>query len=414
LETIEAKQLSIRRAILVVTSITNFSNTFAASALNIAIPHIGSEFHASATAVSWIVLAFLLTSAFLAIPFGRLADIYGRVPMLRIGILLFCVTALLNVFSPNMPVFLLMRVLQGIGAAMIFATNTAILIDAYPPEKRGSVMGITVAAVYVGSACGPVIGGLMTHTFGWRSIFLLITTFALIALFMTMLRLHSEKPAGAGEADNIVTVIARLFKNRVFALSNLAAIFNYGAIFAVIYLMSIYLQLVRGFNADHAGLIMISQPVVQSILSPIAGRMSDKRQPALIASIGMGGCAGALFMFAFLNEQTAVWYIVSGLVLAGIGVALFSSPNANMIMSSVDNKDYSVASSVMSTSRIVGQVAGMALLTVIINAVVGNVPIASVAPAAMVLNMQVTFPVFAAICCVGIIISLKRRVGKAT
>ena len=409
MDKIGEQQQSFRRATLIVASITNFSNTFAASALNIAIPHIGTEYQASATSVSWIVIAFLLTAALLAIPFGRIADVYGRVPMLKYGMLLFCVTALLNMFSPNMAVFLLFRALQGVGAAMIFATNTAILVDAYPAEKRGSVMGIAVAAVFTGSACGPVIGGLLTHAFGWRSVFLLITAFALIALCTAMLRLPSEKVPSVREKAGIVAVIVRLFKNRMFTISNLAALFNFAAVFAVIYLMSIYLQLARGFTADHAGLIMITQPAIQAVLSPFAGRLSDKRQPAVIASAGMACCAGALVMFAFLGEQTSIVYIVAGLLLTGVGVALFSSPNSNIIMSSVENMDYGVAASVMSTSRMVGQVIGMALLTIIVNAVIGNIPISDVEPAILVLNLQVSFPIFAAICCVGILFSLNRK-----
>ena len=442
--------------------LTNFANTFSASALNIAIPHIGSEYHASATAVSWIVLAFLLVSALLAIPFGRIADIYGRIPMLRYGILLFCITSLLNIFSQDMITFLIFRALQGVGAAMIFATNTAILVDAHPAEKRGSVMGISVMAVFIGSALGPVVGGLMTHAFGWRSIFLLITAFAMIALYNSMLHLKTENIVKVQEKVNITSIVLfilslglfmyglvtlmqniwsyitlaagialiivfvkheiktkvpvvemSLFKNSEFTLSILAALFNFAAVFAVIYLLSIYLQLARGLSADLAGLIMISQPVVQAILSPIAGKMSDKRSPAAIVSIGMGFCAASLFMFAFLTLETSLVYIVVGLLLTGVGVALFASPNSSMIMGSVDNKHYSVAASMMSSSRMIGQVFGMALLTIIVNAVIGNVPIAEIAPALIVYDMQVSFPIFGAICCVGIFFSLRRGVAKS-
>jgi len=455
------EQKSIQRTTLVVASITNFSNTFAASSLNIALPHIGTEYGASATSVSWVILAFLLASALLAIPFGRIADMYGRRPMLKLGILLFCISSFFNIFSPTMPVFLMLRVLQGVGAAMVFSTNTAILVDAWPPEKRGSVMGISVAAVFTGSALGPVIGGMVTHVFGWRSLFVLITALGVVALVMAVVNLpniNRDMPKervnllsialyilslglfmyglttltqnllsyfifGAGvillvvfvkhEIRTEVPVVqVLLFKNRDFSLSNLAALFNFAAVFAVIYLMSIYLQLARGYSADVAGLIMISQPLVQAVLSPFAGRLSDKKSPPAIASIGMACCAAALFMFAFLNEQTSIIYIIAGLVLTGIGVALFSTPNASMIMGAVESKDYGVASSMMSTSRMVGQVVGMAILTIIVNAVIGNVPIADVAPAAIVFDMRVSFPIFGAICCVGIVFSLRRGIRR--
>jgi len=291
---------------------------------------------------------------------------------------------------------------------MIYATNTAILVDAWPAEKRGSVMGIAVAAVFTGSALGPVIGGVATHTYGWRSLFVLIAASALAALIMAVLKLPDGKRDRPVEKVNPAGVILRLFKNRDFTLSNLAAMFNFGAVFAVIYLMSIYLQLGRGFSADVAGLIMLSQPLVQAGLSPFTGRLSDRKSPAAIASIGMGLCAAALFMFAFLGEQTSIVYITAGLLITGLGVAFFSSPNASLIMGAVESKDYGVASSVMSTSRMIGQGVGMGLLTIIINAVIGDVPIAEVAPADIVLNMRISFPIFGAICLVGIGFSLKR------
>ena len=458
----DRKQKSIQRAALAVAMITNFTSPFSATALNIAVPHIGAEFHAAATSLSWIVLSFLMVTALLSIPFGRIADMRGRKTILRVGILLVCVASFLNIFSPNMPVFYLFRVVQGIGAAMIYATNTAILVSAFPPERRGSVLGTSVAAVFTGSASGPVIGGFITHTFGWRAIFIAISAFALIAFVMAMTRLPKEnKPETKAKLNyysivfyvlslglllcglvtlsqniwsyiilgaGIVLIIlfvrhearaeaplieVRLFsKNLDFSMSNLAALFNFAAVFAIVYLMSLYLQLARGFTADVSGMIMISQPVVQIVLSPIAGRLSDKRPPAAIASIGMACCAGALFMFAFLDGQTPLAYILAALLLTGFGVGLFSSPNANVVLGSVSKKDYSVATSVQSTARTVGQVFGMAVLTIIINAVIGNVQIDHVAPAAIIRDAHISFLVFAGVCIIGILISLRRRAKK--
>jgi len=449
---------SIQNATLAVTLITNFSNTFAGSAINIMVPHIGKEFSASATSLTWIVLAFLMVSALLSIPIGRIADISGRKRILKSGMLLFCVAAFLNIFSPNMTVFLLLRVLQGLGTAMIFATNSAILIDVFPAEKRGSVLGISVAAVYAGSSFGPVFGGLITHAFGWRAVFIAIFALALAAFIVALARMPKEIRVKSDEKVNFGSIFLyvfslgllmsglvtlsqhlwsyimfaaglvlvflfikrethtempviemRLFRhNRIFILSNLAALFNYAAVFAVLYLMSIYLQVARGFSADVSGLIMISQPAIQSILSPIAGRLSDKKPPALIASIGMACCAGALLMFAFVGLNTPVPYILAGMLLTGVGISLFTSPNSNMIYSSVSNRDYGVVASLLSTVRTFGQVIGMAILTIIINTVIGSVPIEKVAPGAFVLDMKISFFVFTAICIVGIFFSLRR------
>ena len=439
--------------------ISNFANTFAASSLNIAVPHIGKEFSASATSLAWIVISFLMVSALLSIPIGRIGDMYGRKPILKSGILLFCIAAALNIFAPNMTFFLFFRVLQGIGSAMIFATNTAILLDVYPPSKRGSVLGTSVASVYAGSSFGPVIGGLITNAFGWRAVFVAIAALALVSFIVAMVRSPKEAKIETSQKLNfassvlyvlslgcimfgfvtlaqhiwsyiilavgIVLVIlfvkremhtevpvieVRLFKNNpVFVLSNLAALFNYAAIYAILYLMSLYLQLARGFSADVSGLIMISQPVVQAILSPIAGRLSDSKSPGIIASFGMACCAGALFMFAFVDEGTSMIYVIGGLILTGVGISFFNSPNSNIIYSSVSKKEYGVTSSIISTARTFGQVVGMAILTIIINKVIGSIPIEQVAPGAIVRDMHISFFVFTAICVVGIFFALARK-----
>ena len=461
MESSDNNQKSIQNAALTVALITNFTTPFSASALNIAVPHIGAEFHVSATSLSWIVLSYLLTTALLSIPFGRLADISGRKTMMKMGILLVCVASALNIFSPNMVVFIILRVLQGVGGAMIFATSAAILVEAYPPEKRGSVLGISSAAVYTGQACGPVIGGMITHAFGWRGVFVALSGLSLIAFITAMLRFPKEARNNSGQKLNPHSIMLYVFslgllmyglatlsqnilsyvlfaagfililvfirhekrtevpvvklqlftENTVFSLSNLAALFNFASIFAIVFLMSIYLQVGRGFTADVSGLILIAQPIVQTVLSPIAGRLSDRKSPAAIASIGMACCAASLFMFVFLNGQTPISFILAGLVVAGVGVGLFASPNLSIIMGSVSKEDYGVATSVLSTSRSFGQVLGMAILTIIINAVIGSVPIASVASASIVRDMHISFSIFACICVVGVLFSLKR--GKA-
>ena len=459
MEETDKEQKSIQHTTLLIAMITNFIPPFAVTALNIAVPHIGTEFHASTTSLTWIVVSFLLVSSVLSLPVGRIADIYGRRPVLKAGILLICISTFLNIFSPNMTVFLAFRVLQGISAAMIFSTNVALLVDVFPASKRGSVLGISVAAVYTGSACGPVIGGLITHAFGWRGVFAAISLLALIAFILAMIRSPKETKPGLGQKLNISSIVfyivslgtflyglvtlsqhilsyiiiaagcvllvffvkhegrtevpvfdVRLFRgNLTLVLSIMATLFNYAAVFAVSYLFSIYLQLARGFNADISGFILISQPVVQIALSLIAGRLSDKKTPSAIASTGMACCAGALFMFTFVGVHTPIPYIIAGLMLTGVGIGLFASPNTNVILSSVSSKDYSVASSMISTARTVGQVIGMAILTIIINAVIGNVSIEKVAAGAIVQDMHISFSIFAVICVVGIMFSLGRR-----
>jgi MFS family permease len=448
-----------QHATLAVAMITNFINPFAITSLNIAVPHIGAEFHITAIHLTWIVLAFTLTTVILTVPFGRIADIRGREPILKIGILLVCASAIGNIFAPNMAAFFAIRAVQGAGGAMVFATNAPIAIAAYPANRRGWVLGITVAAVYSGSACGPVLGGLITHKFGWRGVFVMIAVLAAAALVVAMVRLPktakilsppSLNPGsivlymiaiglvayglttfmqniwsyiilGAGVVFSVVfvkhelrtetpVIDVRLFRNNPnFALSNLAALFNFAATFAIAYLVSIYLQLVKGYGADVSGLILISQPIVQTIVSPFAGKLSDKRSPYAMASLGMSFCAASLVMLAFVSEETPVAYVIGALLLVGLGFGVFSSPNTNIIMSSVGKDNYGMASSVQSTARTFGQVICFAIITIIMNAVIGNKAIADVAVSDIVFDMHISFAVVACISVVGIFFSLKRK-----
>lgn len=448
-----------QQATLFAVVITNFVNPFAVTALNIAVPHIGAEFHIVATQLTWIVLSFTLTNVVLTIPFGRISDIVGRESIFRTGIVLVGIASVGIMFAPNVTIFMILRVLQGVGGAMVFATNISLLVAAFPANKRGGMLGIAVAAVYSGSACGPVVGGVLTHHYGWRSVFLFIALLSAVAFIVVLLRLPKKTVSAntvkirkssivlymaavgffayglttlmqniwsyvilaAGilftvifvrhelRVDNPIVDLRLIKNNSRFTFSNIAALFNYATTIAIAYLISIYLQLVKGLDADVSGLILICQPVLQVVISPIAGRLSDKRSPYVLSSLGMACCAASLFMFAFVDEATTFAYILAALSLVGIGFGLFSSPNSNIIMSSVSRQEYNMASSVQSTARTLGQVIGMAAITIITNSVIGNKAIQFASKGELVLDMHISFTIFACICVVGIFFSSKRN-----
>ena len=449
---------SIQRAIMVVVLVSNFCMLFGATAINIAVPHIGVEFGVSATMLNWVLISMLLVTVVLSIPLGRVADIYGRTWMFKGGALLSCAASVLIAVAPNMTLFLLFRVLQGVGFSMIFATGIAILADAFPADRRGSAIGLSSAAVFVGQACGPPVGGLLTQAFGWRSIFFALATLMLVAFVVAMVSLQKDGKPSAPEtrkkintssivlfilafsllmyglssltqniwsypifAAGVIMIIVfvkhetrtetpviemRLFSaNRTFSRANLAIILNYSATYAIAYFMSLYLQLVKGYGADIAGLILLSQPVLQTILAPFVGKLSDSKPPAIIAVTGMACCAGVSFLFAFFNEDTPVSQIIALLLLTGLGITLFVAPNNTLIMNSVANRDYGVASAILSTARSIGQVFGIAVLTIIIGQMIGNTPIVNVSPDAIVGVMRISFFIFAAVCAAGVFLS---------
>lgn len=452
-----------QKMILGVVLITAFLTTFMGSALNLSIPRLEAEFQAGATLIGWVVTAYTLSVAAMSVPFGKIADITGRRKILLAGIGLFAVFSLLCAMAQNMWMLLLLRVLQGISASMIFATNNAILISSYPAEQRGRVLGLSTAAVYVGLSAGPVAGGFLNHYAGWRSIFVVTAVIAVTALLLGIKNIPQKenggeklRPDGAGNflyiasvtvtlyglsslsvlrygwliflaglvlgaafvyvemrAENPVIRISMFTKDAAFTLSNLAALLNYGATFAISYLMSIYLQVVMGFSSQTAGLILIAQPVMQALFSPMMGRLSDRIAPYKLASAGMGFCVAGLIMFFLVDLDTDLWFIVAALVFSGFGFALFASPNTNAIMACVEKKDYSVANSILATMRTVGQSSSMAVVTVVVGFTMGNTSLDSASPAALVHTMHIAFLIFIVLCILGVFMSLKRGKEKA-
>ncbi|MGB9791711.1 MAG: MFS transporter [Thermacetogeniaceae bacterium] len=447
----------LRVVVLAVSSLSTFLIPFVVSSVNIALPSIGKEFSLNAVLLSWVITSYIIAAAIFLVPFGRIADIYGRKKFFAVGVLLFSLTSLLCSLSRSISMLLLSRVLQGISAAMIFGTGTAILTSVYPLSERGKALGINVAATYLGLSVGPFLGGLLTHYFGWRSIFLAIAPFGLVAFALVLWKVKGEWAEAEGErfdllgsliyAAAILAVMygfselpalsgfwlifagivglalfvrwelrtmhpvldVRLFRRNVaFAFSNLAALINYSATYAVGFVLSLYLQYIKGFSADHAGVIMVAQPVMQFIFSPLTGWLSDRIEPRLLASAGMALTAAGLLMLVALSFDTSVGYIVVCLLLLGLGFALFSSPNTNAVMSSVEKKFYGVASGTLSTMRLAGQMLSMGILTLILVLFLGRVQIVPRYFPAFIRSAKTAFAVFAILCFIGIFASLAR------
>ena len=205
-------------------------------------------------------------------------------------------------------------------------------------------------------------------------------------------------------------VKVRMFKENIgYAFSNISALLNYGATFAISYLISIYLQIVMGYSSQTAGLVMISQPVIMAVLSPVMGRISDKFSPFKLSSMGMGFCAIGTAIFIFIGENTGIVIIIAALIITGIGFSLFSSPNTNAVMSCVEKEDYGVASSILATMRSIGHTLSMVIVTVIVTRYMKNVPLAEAEPEILVKVINTSFIAFAVICTAGVFVSLKRK-----
>jgi EmrB/QacA subfamily drug resistance transporter len=443
--------------------LASFLTPFMSSATNLALPSIAANFKLSAITLGWTVSAFLLMTAVFLVPMGKLADTIGRRRVFIAGISIFATGSLASALAVSGVSLIAFRLIQGLGGAMIFSTSIALLTAAFPPEWRGQVLGINTAATYTGLSLGPVAGGFLVEHSGWRSIFYLTCGLSLLALFSVLKAYDrveqapgnkaagqpqrfdvkgtliygsglvcfmlgfSRLPAGYGLLLTILGLIllavfflvenrtarpvfeVRLFReNRVFAFSNLAALINYSSTFAVGYLLSLYLQYIHNLTPWAAGLILISQPVFQALVSPLSGKASDRIDPRLLASGGMGLTAAGLLALSLIRPGTGLTWIIPGLIFLGIGFGLFSSPNTNAVMGSVSSKDYGLASATLATMRMVGQMFSLGLTMMIMSVVMGNVEITPDKFDSFMVSFRLTFEVFALLNFLGIFASLAR------
>ena len=446
-----------KRVVLFIATLSSFLTPFMGSAITVALPSIGREFAVDAVLLGWVTTAYLLAAAMFLVPFGRIADIYGRKKIFTCGMAVFALSLFLSANSTSLPLLVSFQALQGIGGAMIYGTSVAILTSVFPLGERGKVLGINAAATYSGISLGPFLGGVLTERFSWRSIFLAGLFLCLMIIAIVFGKLKGEWAGARGERfDLIGSVIYSLslaaviygfsllpstfgmllilagglgllaffiwetrvkdpvlnvhlfLSNRVFAFSNLAALINYSATFAVSFLLSLYLQYVKGLSPQSAGLVLLAQPVVQAVMSPFSGRLSDKVEPRIVASAGMTLTFAGLFLFAFLNEGTALNLIVANLSLLGLGFALFSSPNTNAVMSSVEKRFYGVASGTLGTMRLIGQTLSMAVAMLILTLYLGRVQITPEQYPLFLEGVRTVFMVFSVLCFLGVFASLVR------
>jgi EmrB/QacA subfamily drug resistance transporter len=446
-----------KRIVLLIAILAGFLTPFDGSAVNIALPTIGTAFHMDAIALSWVATAYILASALFLVPFGKLADIYGRKKIFLSGICLFGAASLVMTMVVTEQQMISIRVIQGIGAAMIFGTSLAILTAVYPPGERGKALGLYISAVYLGLTLGPFFGGILTEVFGWRSIFYINVPIAIAAAILILWKLKGEWAECTGEKFDIsgsllysVALVAIMygfsvlpditggillvtgvvligvfiwyeqrltypvlnmqlfFKSRIFAFSNIAALINYSATYAVAFLLSLDLQYTKGFSAEYAGFIIVAAPFVQMIVSPFAGRLSDRYDSQIISSVGMGFTALGLFLLIFLTEMTPLWYIIMVLMILGLGFGLFSSPNTNAIMSAVEKKYYGVASGLNGTMRLLGQMLSMGIAMMLFAIIIGQVEITPAYYPQFTTSLHWAFVIFTIMCVIGIFASLAR------
>jgi len=410
---------NLKRSALFVTSLASFLNPFMGSSINVVLPSIGKNFGLNAVLLSWVGFSFLLASSIFLVPFGRLADIYGRKKLFLIGTILYGGSSFFCGISNSVSMLIFFRFLQGLGGALFFGTSIALLTSIYPAEERGKALGINASMVYLGLSLGPFLGGAIAQHLGWRALFVLNFFLTFLLAFITSINLKGEWADAKGENYDFFGAVLlifsflfmqiglsflnkkgyillilfiiffyififyekrqkfplfnlQLFKNSLFLFSNISAFLNYSSTFSCSFILSLYLQYLKGLPPFKAGIILFIQPLIMAVSSPFIGKLSDKLEPRALSSFGMLLNFFSLLFLYNLNLNTKIYYIYLILILLGIGNGFFASPNTNAIMGSVEKKFYGIATGTLSTMRSIGMSTSISITTLILGIFLKN------------------------------------------
>lgn len=386
----------------------------------VALPTVSQHFHASASAASWIVLSYMLAATALVFVFGRAADILGRRRMFMIGLGLLSISSVIAGLSPNVTFLIIFICVQGIGAAALLCSITTLISDAFPTDRLPSALGINVTIGALAQVLGPVLGGLLASRLGWRAIFWFNVPLGVVGLTWAWISLRPNVSRQSDETFDYVGAVfstlglgglilaisqggtlgwtrlpvllglglftictpaflliqsrrrhplleLSLFADRARSLAYLSLFLMAMAYYAVVLLMSLYLQAASGMSADQAGLRVLFVAVGMAIASPIAGRLRPTVSVRTVTTVGLaistfGLLALAIMISPHLSEITLGICLFS----IGIGVGLFMTPNTSAIMSSVPPERRGIANGVRQTVQNAGWTLSTALSLTIV------------------------------------------------
>lgn len=410
----------LKKSALFITSLASFINPFMGSSTHIILPSIARDLNLNAITLGWIGLSFLLSSSIFLIPFGKLADIYGRKKLFLYGSFIYGISSLFCSISNSAIFLIIFRIFQGLGGAMFFGISIALLSSIYPPEERGKALGINAGMVYLGLSMGPFLGGFLAQTLSWRYLFFINFLLTFFLFSITKIKLKGEWAEAKGETYDffgafllilsffsmqiglsflnkegwlalIISIlfllffilierkksfpilnVDLLFKNSLFLFSNISAFINYSSTFAIGFLLSLYLQYIKGFSPLKAGLVLIIQPLLMAISSPVVGKLSDEKEPRILSSFGMLLSFFGMLLVFNLKLYSNIYLVFLILIFFGFGNGFFASPNTNAIMGSVEKKYYGIATGTLSTMRSLGMVTSMSIATLFLGIFLKN------------------------------------------
>jgi EmrB/QacA subfamily drug resistance transporter len=406
--------------VLLAVGTGTFMTALDGSVVNTILPVIKKDFSGDIATIEWIIIVYLLVVSGLLPIFGRLGDLRGHKQIYMTGFVLFISSSLLCAFSSSINFLITSRAIQALGAAMLSANSPAILTKNFPDNQRGQALGMQATMTYLGLSIGPSLGGWLTDQFNWHSVFMINIPVGLIALTLSALFISKDKPEldrerfdflgaflfmlgliaillGLNQGyewqwlslPTITTILSsfilfglfyknekknttpmldfNLFHNRVFTLSIFTAVLNYMCVNSSIFLMPFYLIQGRGLSASQAGLILTAQPITMAIIAPISGTISDRIGSRAPTTFGMCLIAVGLYMLSGLQSSTSSQFIILSLLVLGLGIGIFISPNNSALMGSAPGHRQGIAAGLLATARNVGMVLGVGLSGAILN-----------------------------------------------
>ncbi|OLN27096.1 hypothetical protein DVDV_2296 [Desulfovibrio sp. DV] len=445
--------------VLATVCIAQFMAPFMLTAVGVALPSLGRDLGASAMQLGLIEQLYVVSLAMAMLTFGRLGDLVGQRRVMLPGLALFTGLTCSLGFAGSVEMIMVQRFFQGLGAAMVLSGSLAMVAAAYPPEIRGRKIGLVSAFTYAGLSVGPVLGGYVTGHFGWRWVFLMSAPLGLAATAMCLLgvrrdvRPPSEEtmdwPGAMAYAASVCLVmlgaaharelplgpamiaggliglavflrlqartksplldVGLLRRNRFFTLSCFAALGNYAATFGITFLMSLYLQYAKGLPPRLAGLVLLAQPVMQVLASPLSGRLAERIPPARLATLGAGiSAVGLLAAAASISQETPCWLLLLELAVIGTGFGVFVTPNSTAIMGSVQKRQFGLASGMVASMRTLGMAVSMTSITLVFAVFMGDATITPETLPAFLASMRVGLIAFAGYSCLGVLLSFLR------
>lgn len=440
--------------VVFVSFITSFFAVFLSAGIVLGVPSIADEFAMNNVVQNWIPTIALLVVAVFTLPAGQISGKYGVKKSLIIGVLIFIFASLGECLSFTTEIFLLFRVVQGIGMAFLNVSAMAMVVQAINPQNRGKALGFTVTGIYLAGSLSPVLCGFLVYNLGWRAMFYFVIPFLVLCLILMLLKIPGEwKTYEKDKIDSIgyliygigillfiygftnlmntvgwVCVIIglclliifayyelnvespafnmRLFKNMKFTSSNIAALCSYLAIAAITTILNYHFQYVRNWDAQLTGIMLIITPIIMALIAPNAGKLSDKIHPQKLAAFGMSIATVTLLILLFLDANTPIYLIVVAMILQGVGMGLFTTPNTNAIMSSVPPKETPNASAAQSAMRTIGQTMSLGLLTLVFAWIMGSLKLSSEHADLIVQCSQIVCMICTVVCIVAIFASL--------